>query len=123
METNLKTADTAFSAAGFWRRNYGYFIVVFLGLILATAGFFQPIEDLWSFFGCGILVLIVLGFVLSLGSKDLTGFGLVFGFGGFWLALYGIGFALAAFSFGWVFLALFAALTLFGVGIIAAESK
>jgi hypothetical protein len=102
----------------YWRRSSGYLFWGLLGLLCLLAGLFHPIENFSTVFGSGAVIFFLLALFASPNFGDVANACIVVGFGGFLLAMYGIGFAIAALLFGWAVIALIIAVVLYCVGVL-----
>lgn len=111
-----KMARSAVKTPAFWKKYGGYVAWAFVGLIIAIAGIFQPIESIRTFLVIGFIALGVVGFLFSSEGEPQNGF-VVVGFGGYLLVMYGVGYAISSASPGFVLIGLVVATALFLLGV------
>jgi hypothetical protein len=104
--------------SSFWIEKAGYLLWLFIGLLCAATGLFHPIADLADLFIWSAVALVLLGMFLSMSSGDASGFCALVGFGGFLIAMYGVGFEITAALIGQTILAVVAAAVLYAMGVL-----
>lgn len=103
-------------SVNFWENNWGYLLVVFIGLLTSIAGFLHPTENLGTFFGVVVMSFAVaLSCSIRLGATTKT---IITGFMGSCFAMYSLGNALASLDFNRVIISLVIVVILYGLGVL-----